>query len=543
MIILKLDKLLDLFTCNVLGQSFEFYLDNNNQPHFVELTDWTIEYFRSEQKFILKDSQGLVYEFGGGLLDATGFGENHSGYYTEITSIGIDGAFTSGITAWNLKSITHFTGEQINFEYKTKTYYKILDIQQMKRATSFNSAFFTILPLHSRNSQIRFKAPRGLYLHKITSVKDEVYFNSVVGQMGSKILASIEGTKKKVEFNIHKYSTNSRYFLSGIKFKPLNDNDHKTYEFEYKSPELLPARLSFAQDHWGYYNGATLNTSLLIHHPLAFPNENADREVDETVLDYGVLSKIIYPTKGVEKFEYESNHTVKSNGTKNYYGGVRLKKRISRAPDVAHSDIIKKYEYFKAYPAHFNPYLVANIEIIQTDESGVASFSLPNIRNSSHREKEEFGTNPNDYMYGKVVEVNSDSSTIEHYFENGLKVYVGIMPNAHYNSNFLPAVRTLVIGNPKETHTVFYRKNKRKPNAPIYAMDTFSEIKNIIYYRPIKVLDTIMPSYFRKKFYNSADPSYAPWYPNWEDCISPEFHLFSGGHSFKMSLLSGIALQ
>ena len=80
----------DLFTCNVLGQSFEFYLDNNNQPHFVELTDWTIEYFRSEQKFILKDSQGLVYEFGGGLLDATGFGENHSGYYTEITSSGID---------------------------------------------------------------------------------------------------------------------------------------------------------------------------------------------------------------------------------------------------------------------------------------------------------------------------------------------------------------------------------------------------------------------------------------------------------------------
>lgn len=30
----------DLFSCNFLGNSFDFYLDNFNQPQFVELTDW-----------------------------------------------------------------------------------------------------------------------------------------------------------------------------------------------------------------------------------------------------------------------------------------------------------------------------------------------------------------------------------------------------------------------------------------------------------------------------------------------------------------------
>lgn len=96
------------------------------------------------------------------------------------------------------------------------------------------------------------------------------------------------------------------------------------YSFTYDGP-TLPARVydrtnyhdsptrtaSFALDHWGYYNGATGNTTLIPPGTSGFATHNsypgADREPNFAFMKAGSLIKITYPTGGFNEFVYEAN--------------------------------------------------------------------------------------------------------------------------------------------------------------------------------------------------------------------------------------------
>lgn len=74
------------------------------------------------------------------------------------------------------------------------------------------------------------------------------------------------------------------------------------HTFKYESAFWLPDRLtSKAKDHWGYYNGENLNTSL-------FPYLGAIRDASATNMKAGCLTEIDYPTGGNTQFEFESNY-------------------------------------------------------------------------------------------------------------------------------------------------------------------------------------------------------------------------------------------
>lgn len=86
------------------------------------------------------------------------------------------------------------------------------------------------------------------------------------------------------------------------------------YVFMYNAPQqtpgFAPRRLSFAQDHWGFYNGKP-NNSLV---PTYTTNKwtyfyGADRESSWPEMSYGTLNKISYPAGGYTQFEYEANDT------------------------------------------------------------------------------------------------------------------------------------------------------------------------------------------------------------------------------------------
>lgn len=100
-------------------------------------------------------------------------------------------------------------------------------------------------------------------------------------------------------------TSNNRVFLT----KVYSETNTKQYKFEYINPELLPRRLSNAQDFWGYFNGATQNSHLIgkvDHYYLDFINFSfANREIDTNLSQSGLLSKITYPTKGYSKIFYE----------------------------------------------------------------------------------------------------------------------------------------------------------------------------------------------------------------------------------------------
>ncbi|MEO6523793.1 MAG: RHS repeat domain-containing protein [Mucilaginibacter sp.] len=153
-----------------------------------------------------------------------------------------------------------------------------------------------------------------------------------------------------------------RLFLDQVKEKGSNGAFLTPYVFTYKNKEALPARHSPQQDIWGFYNanGATPSTNpqfanLYITQNggkktyLPFPNnsgtsiqltsDGVDRSCNPTTVDYGILSKVVYPTKGYTTYTYEAHNFDIYTG-----GGVR----INEIDDYSASGALltaKKYTY------------------------------------------------------------------------------------------------------------------------------------------------------------------------------------------------------
>ncbi len=97
-----------------------------------------------------------------------------------------------------------------------------------------------------------------------------------------------------------------RLLLTHIYEKTSSGDTMNPYLFEYNEEHPFPARLSFTQDYWGYYNGKTNNYSLLPSIDDGYIQvSGADREPDEDKMNVGILEKITYPTLGYTLFEYE----------------------------------------------------------------------------------------------------------------------------------------------------------------------------------------------------------------------------------------------
>ena len=104
----------------------------------------------------------------------------------------------------------------------------------------------------------------------------------------------------------------SRLKLKGILEKSCDGTvATKPWLFDYYS-NFLPRRLSFAQDHWGYYNGQDGNNALSTLIPTYTENTfttvpGANRDPAWPAMANGTLTKITYPTGGSSTFEFEPN--------------------------------------------------------------------------------------------------------------------------------------------------------------------------------------------------------------------------------------------
>jgi YD repeat-containing protein len=119
-----------------------------------------------------------------------------------------------------------------------------------------------------------------------------------------------------------------------LKLKRVYDksrNDQKGYDYkfdyykEYDDKSFLPSKVSFARDHWGYYNGRTGNTSLIPGYSSLQSDHLARKAIgimgDERDPGSGdhasffALKKMWYPTGGYSEFEYEPHAYDRSNST------------------------------------------------------------------------------------------------------------------------------------------------------------------------------------------------------------------------------------
>lgn len=88
----------------------------------------------------------------------------------------------------------------------------------------------------------------------------------------------------------------------------------KPWIFGYNG-NFLPRRLSFAQDHWGFYNGQEHNNILNTLIPTYYADAShaiplftgANRDADSQAMAKGILTTITYPTGGNSTFTWEPN--------------------------------------------------------------------------------------------------------------------------------------------------------------------------------------------------------------------------------------------
>ncbi len=112
------------------------------------------------------------------------------------------------------------------------------------------------------------------------------------------------------------YSTN-RLTLRKVYARNGGQNSAPPHQFDYESQYgTLPALAPYmtAQDHWGYYNGQTGNSTLLPAGWVLSPANGgytyyagANREPNSETTKYGVLNRIVYPTGGYTDLAYEAH--------------------------------------------------------------------------------------------------------------------------------------------------------------------------------------------------------------------------------------------
>lgn len=104
----------------------------------------------------------------------------------------------------------------------------------------------------------------------------------------------------------------SNYRFTRLKLNALevtgSDGKIQRYSFTYKEDINLPSKYTFAQDHWGFYNGIA-NTTAASFIPNVAPGyfTGGDRSVKPQNSSAFSLTSITYPEGGKTSFEYESN--------------------------------------------------------------------------------------------------------------------------------------------------------------------------------------------------------------------------------------------
>jgi hypothetical protein len=127
------------------------------------------------------------------------------------------------------------------------------------------------------------------------------------------------------------------------------------YTFTYNSnTSTLPAKTSFARDHWGYFNGVTgrvtlipdpipLNTTSAISSALGL--QGTQRDPNSLFTQVFALTQITYPTGGWTQFDYESNDFDFANSQVNDHSWFSSQNPEVIQPTTFLYDIVEKVDH------------------------------------------------------------------------------------------------------------------------------------------------------------------------------------------------------
>ncbi|MBS1655070.1 MAG: hypothetical protein JSU05_09505, partial [Bacteroidetes bacterium] len=328
----KYDGQPDLYSLSVAGLSAQFYITKDKKVLFIEKSDLQITPVISGYSIVafeVKDLNGTKYYF--------------SDLETTKTTY-LDGSFTDyspyNTTSWYLTKVTSPYGKVIlTFSYlsgeSNQSLVELRSPHQYSIYQTFESGDNTSW------SEQYYKRP---LLQKISFASGEIDFkmnDSARYDIGSTdhafesivVKNYLGDTVKQFHFDYSYFtstgviqqgqSSPSTYGNSALRLKldSLEDlsraNQKLIYKFVYDTTHYLPDRLSsFAMDHWGFFNGQTSNTVWEAKNRVKYYNVSdsfyaeygtANREPNLEYAKAGVLTKVITPTKGEIRFNYELN--------------------------------------------------------------------------------------------------------------------------------------------------------------------------------------------------------------------------------------------
>lgn len=356
----------DVFSFSFNGRSGKFVIGKNNEVFLFPQQNLDIQ--------CIKNAGGVISGFS--ITDENGT----KYYYSEKDNISVDARFTT--KSWYLTKISSvLQTDSILFKYKriSQSYAFVkdrtifFDFNNQRRSeilskindnnnydyTSMTVPVLeeiefpnevTVKVLFAETNRCDINGDKAVSSIMVRSQENTVFYNLIQDYFPKNSLTGECGT------NTDDQKASIRMILKEVR-KSTNKGSENPYQFEYYNIDELPSSLSLAQDHWGYYNGAINNKSLVpnlygMTMPNAFNIVNADRRVNPEFIRYGSLKKIIYPTGGYTEFELEANDTKMGitvqenpNAVKRYAGGLRVKK-ITQYDGVNHAnDLVRTYNY------------------------------------------------------------------------------------------------------------------------------------------------------------------------------------------------------
>lgn len=300
----------DLFMFNFQGHSGKFVFDKNKRIVLIPYQDIRVEqYFEGENTgFVITTSDGVKFYF----IDAERTTNTLSleNYHTD---------YRFQVTAWYLSKIIHPLGDEIYFTYDRQYYMYNSSRSQSLEVVDPGSSDCGVPygPAPILKTYINITQISGVIPQRISSnnpFNGEIVFTP--GELNQSIsgynLISRISIRNKDQNEIEKFdfqyinTSNNRKFLQKITF----NDPSKNYQFDYNAPEEFPERLSYSQDHWGYFNGQVSNTLVIpkiTDHSSFKYLDGANKEPNGIYSVKGLLSKVTYPTKGYTQLIYEPN--------------------------------------------------------------------------------------------------------------------------------------------------------------------------------------------------------------------------------------------
>lgn len=317
---------------------------------------------------------GTIFKFGSGTY----------GNALETTYAVNASSNSSGTTAWYLMDmISPNAADKISFEYQdvgqADTYdvsYSVAAMDQCEVSNGANCPGSTYSPsVQIHTSSVGQKGVRAIYFEG-----GKVEFNlgnsnrvdwqaSDLKPLDNIVIKDNSGvTMRSIKFNYGYFKTsdsvNYSLKLNSIQFKDASGTVVQEYKFRYFTNSLpwSSANWMNARDKWGYYNGATSNTDLIMQQTITLENSGSsgtvqiggatNRDVNSTFAKHGVLSRIDFPTGGYTTFDFESNKYY--DGGEKLAAGLRVTK-ISSYDGLGGPPVIKTYKYGESESGYGTP--------------------------------------------------------------------------------------------------------------------------------------------------------------------------------------------